>query len=331
MDYQDEIFASYERAREAVDEVIRNPQIYGLPEVSLARVAAGGVVHFVWELNTVGEKFYLKIRGDRFARIPGIKTSPTNIAYEYKALRLLSTALPDHFPHVVHFSAPKALLITKDAIPNGEYLEKLLHTRTVTSELLVQLGKTLSKVHDATRLMSESIRENSDENFYNEKLDHKLRFRDHPVLNKFVQEMVSHEPRQIIIGDPSPKNIGVNDNGARVVFFDLEDVHRGNVVFDVGFFIGHLFLHAYADNQLATGYVERFLQGYGNKGLNSCLVKVIALGVILYRLDSIVPYAIDLNDEKKLLLGRTVETALNTLNFGSVTWRGLIDRVCTGV
>src|SRR5689334_14278767 len=99
MDSKDEVITGYERAREAVNDVLRNPQAYGLPEITMAKVAEGGVVHFVWELNAGGQKFYLKIRGDRFARIPSIKTSQTNIIYEYKALYLLSTVLPAHFPY----------------------------------------------------------------------------------------------------------------------------------------------------------------------------------------------------------------------------------------
>jgi hypothetical protein len=318
---------SFNVASKIVKDVTRHPQKYNLPTIISAKAASGGVVHLVWKLETEKGRFYLKIRGNKFAKIPEIATSPDNIAYEYKALMLLGNLMPDNFPQVVHFDQENAFMITTDAMPQGVSFEALLNAGKVTSSMIENLGKILKAIHEAVTSICESIRENEDKDFFLEKLEHKLAHSNHPILNDIIKELTWHQPRQIIIGDPSPKNIGVNNNGARFIFFDLEDVHRGNVVFDVGFLIGHLILHAYNSEQQAIVRVKSFLNGYGIQRPDNRLIKAIALGTIMYRLNSIVPYSIELSDQQKSKLLQTITAVLMNPDLGSILWHELIPIV----
>jgi hypothetical protein len=315
-------------ANRIANNIIQNPHIYGVPNITSAKVATGGVVHSVWELETEKGKFYLKIRGYRFAKIPEIETYPSNIVYEYKALELLGNLMPDNFPQVAYINPDEGVLIVTDAIPDGESFETLLRGQRVTQEILGTLGETLKKIHNSCKSISKSIRKNEDNEFFQEKLEHKLGYKNNPVLDDIVQEMTFYQPRQIIIGDPSPKNIGVNNNGSLFTFFDLEDVHRGNVVFDVGFLVGHIILHTHNNIQKAVAYVESFLRGYEDRHLETRLVKAIALGAIMYRLDSfVIPYSIDLSDEAKSSMLESMENILLIPDLDSLSWYELVRKI----
>ena len=306
------------------EDVVRHPKNYGLPTITSATPTHGGVVHFVWRLETEEGRFYLKIRGNKFAKIPEITTSPGNIVYEFKALTLLGNLMPNNFPQVIYFDPGRALLITSDAMPDGIGFEALLQSRKVTPDTVQNLGKTLREIHGVASTISQSIRENDDDAFYMQKLSHKLGHSDHPVLSNVIKDLTFNQPRQIILGDPSPKNIGVNNYGTRLVFFDLEDVHQGNMVFDVGFLLGHLILHAYTDEHEAIVHVDSFLNGYRNNYLDNLLLRAIALGTIMYRLNSIVPYSITLSDQQKAGLLQATAATLTIPDLGSLSWPELI-------
>ncbi len=72
--------------------------------------------------------------------------------------------------------------------------------------------------------------------------------------------------------------------------------------------------------QQAVAHVQSFLDGYGDGCLESRLIKAIALGAIMYRLDSVIQYSIDLSDEGKSKILETVERVLSTSDLGSIPW-----------
>lgn len=314
-------------AHRIAEEVLENPSAYRLPKITSTEMVAGGVAHYVYRLNTSQERFYLKIRGACFPSIPEIRTNPSDIAYEHKALTMLGSLLPDHFPKVVFFDPQRALMILTDALPDGNTLEDLLHEKKATPAILKNIGTTLRKIHDSSNSIPGSIREDGDNEFFAIKLQHRFRYRSNPILNDLVDELTNRQPRQIIIGDPAPKNIGVNSGGERLIFFDLEDVHRGNVVSDVGYIAGHLILNAHSSAQRAAVALESFLRGYDDRDLDGRLVKGIALGTMMYRLDSIIPYSIGLSREDELTLLVAVEEALSDHDLSLVSWWDLINSI----
>lgn len=310
-----------------LEAIIRDPGTYGLPIVSGARKINTGVVHHVWELDTAQGKFYLKIRGDRFARVPEIRTEPRNICYEFKATRLLHATLPAVFPRPVYFDEASASLITADVIRDGATLESMLLAGDADTHTVQNLGRSLRFIHHACHGMTESIHENHDRDFFNDKLRHKLGFRSHPILQEVIVELSHCQPRQLIVGDPSPKNIGVSNHGRHIAFFDLEDVHRGNTVFDFGFMLGHLILHGLNDVFYAQSLATGFLQGYGDPTDGGRLAKAIALGTMLYRLHSIIPYCVGFPQEAGRDLSQRVEAMLHEVKNGDISWQSIIARL----
>ena len=85
----------------------------------------GGVAHQVFQIRSGSNKYYLKIRGDKFATIPEITCNPADIAIEHKALIKFNQIAPDNFPQVLSFNENLHYLILSDAIPDGEKMEDL--------------------------------------------------------------------------------------------------------------------------------------------------------------------------------------------------------------
>jgi len=320
------------RADQIVRELSENPSRFGLPEVVSVEIVTGGVAHHVYRIDTREGRFYLKHRGSYFPKIPGIRINPMDIGHEHRALSLLSALLPGCFPRILFYDPERAFMVLADAMPGESAesgtLESLLLKRCVTAATLQRLGELLRRIHDATQRIVEPIRDGGDDEFFALKLQHRFGHRNTPSLKRIINELTYNSPRQIIIGDPSPKNIGVSDAGTRLMFFDLEDVHRGCVLFDVGFCLGHLILHAQSDPQQALAYLEAFSDGYGNRGLSdSELAKAIALGTIIYRLDGMIPYPVPLSPEGRTgLLGRTEATLIFVETY-PMSWEVLVEKL----
>lgn len=309
-----------------IEDIRENPSIYGLPEIAYITMIGGGVAHHVYRIETEKKRFYLKIRGDCFPNIPQIRVHPTEIIYEYKALNLLGSLAPENFPDIIYFNLEQAFIILSDAMPGGVTLEDLLNVKKASSVMLINWGKTLRKIHDVLSSVTESIRENGDNEFFSRKLEHRFGCRNNSILSNLIYELTHQQPRQLILGDTSPKNVGVSDDGKKLVFFDLEDVHRGCVVFDVGYAVGHLLLHNYNNPREAIANIETFFQGYGSSW-ESLLPKVIAFGTMMYRLDSIIPYSISLSNKEKTKLFWAIEKILGTHDLDRVTWEDLVLKI----
>jgi Phosphotransferase enzyme family len=320
------------RARKIASEVAASPSRFGLTKVVSVEVVTGGVAHHVFRINTQEGRFYLKYRGNHFPKITGICIKSTDIAHEHRALSLLSDLIPECFPRVLFFDAERSFMILTDAMPgkgdDSGTLESLLLAHRVDLDTLRRWGRALGKIHGATSSISEPIRAGGDDQFFAKKLQDRFGFKNNPALKAVIRELSGGLPRQIIIGDPSPKNIGVSQVGNKLVFFDLEDVHLGCAVFDAGFCLGHLILHAHREPEYAVASVQAFADGYAAGGLtDSGLAKAIALGTICYRLDGCIPYPVAITPEEKSRLLKGVEAALTSVQTRAVSWDELIDRL----
>jgi len=207
----------------------------------------------------------------------------------------------------------------------GETLDASLRKRSLSLARAERLGETVRRIHQCAASARFSIRGHGDKAFFAAKLNHKLGFGDNPVLHQLIAELSCQQPRQIILGDPSPKNIAIARDSDCFRFFDLEDVHRGNVVFDVGFLAGHFLLHTHDAPERAAQLVERFLRGYGHQVLDARLLKTTALGAVMYRLASpVVPYQTDLSTSMKREFLKAVEKVLGRGDLETLSWRNLV-------
>jgi hypothetical protein len=285
----------------------------GLPAITAVGPVPGGVAHRVFGIDTDDGRFYLKIRGDHFATIPAIACNPEDIAHEYRALTVFGDIAPDHFPKVMSFDAARHYLIVSDVIgPDGIKMESLLSGESpVPDGLYRTYGETVGTVVRAAAAVREPIREGGDDTYYRTVLSHRLGYRNHPVLNRTIARLAELPDRQLIMGDPAPKNIGVRDGGGKLTFFDLETAHLGNPVFDYAYGLAHVALHTADNPDRMMAAAADYLKGYGDAPYDPALARNIVLGVMLYRLNGIIPYPVPLPPDGRQRLETAVLAALD--------------------
>jgi 5-methylthioribose kinase len=132
----------------------------------------------------------------------------------------------------------------------GEYLNwkaELLAGR-VTATVAAQLGNILGRIHSQTALNDElAKRFANDDTFYAIRLEPYLEeaARQHPALSPRLKALIArtqHNPKVLVHGDVSPKNILLGPEGP--VVLDAECAWYGDPAFDVAFCLNHFFLKA---------------------------------------------------------------------------------------
>lgn len=262
---------------------------------------SGGSVHHVYRVDAPHTAYYLKIRGQSFSRVPNVKVDPSDIRYEEKALRLCSTAMPNTFPSVVAYDEARSALLMTDVLQKGgRSLESILDSGDLSLEVAKTVGKTLGQAHIALSRLDEAIRDDGDNKQYERNLRFRLSKFNYPSLDETVT-LLRNQPRQLILGDVCPKNIGVRVDGS-ISFFDLEQVHKGNPVFDLGFLLGHIPLHTQVHSVKNNPIGTAVLQGYldENDIVDADLLTTIASATVLYRLQNdVIPYTCALNEQER--------------------------------
>lgn len=311
-------------------DVVNRSSDYHLPRLTSVEVATGGVIHDVFRLVAdTGERFYLKIRGNRFSSLPQFTCNPHDIIYEYKATVLLHDIAPENTPYPLFFDAERHFMILTDALPNGQTLESLLCTREIRPTILNTIGTTLGFIHEGLKGVREPIRGESENLFLSTKLQQKFGRSNHPILNRLIEELSIQSAHQLIIGDLLPKNIGVNNDGLLITFFDLEDVHLGTIDFELGYLIGHLILHSHNSTE-AIDYISSLLKGYQKDDDQSVnRLKIVALGSVIHRLNSIAPYSLKFLAQEKASIQKRAEEMLNEISYTQISWSDLIQRIKT--
>ncbi len=268
-----------------------------ITDVESIEPVSGGLVHHVFCVHTKDREYYVKLRGDRFAGMPTVESNPQDIRNEAKALRIASDLFPDTFPHVVAKDDSKGLLVISSIMNPEENLLRRLREKTLTADDIVVIGSTLRKIHSSLATVTEPIREDGDEQYYKNNLLYRLGSQNNSALEEVINDL-SKEPRQLILGDLSPKNLGLVDGQLKIC--DLDTVHRGNAKFDVGFFVSHIYTHALESNYPAASLTKRFLESHETDDVEEVQLKRIVLGIMLYRLNNaIVPYPLNITDEEK--------------------------------
>ncbi|MDO8657289.1 MAG: hypothetical protein Q7K55_01010 [Candidatus Levybacteria bacterium] len=285
--------------------------------------ADGGLVHYVYRITTKNKIMFAKHRVSYFAKLPKIQTKPEFIKYEKRALDIFSKLAPEVFPKVLRYFPKKYLLILSDIMPNRKTLEKELNEHSFNKEEAFKLGKLLAEIHIKLSSVKLSIREDGDKEFYKQLLFYRFGYQDIPTLKQVIAELNSLT-KQLIIGDLSPKNIGVSGQG-KFTICDLENVHMGNTASDVGFLACSLIIHTINNYSLAHRLLLNFLQGYNskiNEKTDDSLLKRIIMGISLYRLDNpVIPYDIAITENEKKIKITEIKRALN---LKKISWEELV-------
>lgn len=319
---QSEVFLSEIKLRVQHDPLLKELSIRKI------KIISGGVSHYVFELILEDRtKLYLKKRADHFAQLPQIKSNPEDIKYEYSILVLFQQLMPKYFPEVLIYSTEGNYIVLTDVMPNesDNKLENMFLEEKVTPQIVEMLGETLSEIHVATKKQKKPIREPNDLQHYELKLLHRLGYRNHPILNWAVTELRKIPNKQIILGDVAPKNIGINNDGESCSFFDMEEAHLGDPLFDYAYLLGHIIVHNLGNKRTLSEQIIAFENAYNNKTFDVKLVRVIALGIVLYRLNSIVPYPLTISTNLKRKFESQIERKVLYQDLSSMSWEEIIE------
>lgn len=304
------------------DILTSDPVLRELP-IETTYPVSGGVAHRVYCIECTAEKYFLKIRGDHFAAIPSISCNPSDIVNEYLAIEFFSRAAPDHFPRAITFHPERHYLVVTDVIQDGNKLEDILVGGYRPQGLFRLYGNTLAKIHHATSAMTDPIRVDSDEEYYHTILGHRFGYRHHPILDEAVAQLSRYPARQLILADPAPKNMGIRNDYGLLTFFDLETAHLGNCEFDYAYGLAHSLLHSIPVIESMHDAAQQFIDGYGSVQFDPKLIIQLSLGIILYRLHSIIPYPVALSTIEKREVELHIENMLYQIS-GSESWEEIV-------
>ncbi|MFD7283533.1 phosphotransferase [Streptomyces sp. NPDC059862] len=254
--------------------------------------ATGGNVSHVFRVTGSRRNAIIKIRADRFARIPALRTDPALIADERRALEVYAAAAPGYFPQVLGFHRQAHAMVLTDVFPDGLNYHQHLDQRPATAAEMIRLGGALRTIHHATRQIRTQIRSQGDVWFREHTFDFCLRAREHKALEVACEEMAAQPRQQLILGDLAPKNLSLVSG---VALCDLDNVHRGWPLYDVGYFLAHLLIHHLHQPHDLHTLVPALLTGYHGTDVpdeaEEQLMARVTAGVVLYRLASTtVPY-----------------------------------------
>lgn len=286
----------------------------------------GGLVHYIYQITSAKGIFFVKIRKSYFSALPHIPTKAEYIQYEKKAIEIVSKIEPLLFPKLLAFIPNRNLLILSDIMPDRTTLEMKLNIKTTTEMEMYNLGKTLATIHKKLSQIKKKIRKDRDADFYNHLLFYRFGYHLHPALNELIVKL-EKLPRQLVLGDLSPKNIGVSSNGS-FTFCDLENFHNGNKISDLGFLGGNILIHTINDYSLAKNLLLSLLKGYSSIDkleIEDLTLMKIVLGICLYRLEnSVIPYEIPISQEKRTSKSNSIKKILNRNN---ISWDEVINSI----
>ncbi|MFG2386702.1 phosphotransferase [Streptomyces avermitilis] len=256
----------------------------------------GGNVSHVFRIDGEHRSVILKIRGDRFARIPALRTDPALIGDERRALEIYARTQAAVFPGVLAFHADAHAMILTDVFPDRRNYHQHLNERPATEEEMTRLGTALHGVHASTRSIRSQVRSQGDVWFRHHTFDFCLRATGHPVLAQACEDLTALPGQQLILGDLAPKNLSLA--GGTVAICDLDNIHHGWPLYDVAYVLAHLLIHHLRwpgrlhtlVRALLTAYFGAEPPGQRPPSDDLLTAKVVA-GVILYRLaGTTVPY-----------------------------------------
>ncbi|MFE0063398.1 phosphotransferase [Streptomyces sp. NPDC059003] len=293
------------------------------PILAITRLTGGNVSH-VFRVGGQDGSVIVKIRGSRFARIPALRTNPALIADERRALKLYGATVPHVFPQVLAFHPTAHAMVLSDVFLDQRNYHEHLHQRPATIAEMTRLGGAARSIHHATREARLPRRSPSDERFPPYAVDFCLRSQGHAALDAACEQMTARPDRQLILGDLAPKNLSLA--AGTVAVCDLDNVHRGWPLYDVGYFLAHLLIHHLQRPHHLPVLVPALLQGYlGTQTLQpgeERLMATVTAGVIVYRLaDSPVPYPLV---QPPAVVERCRERVLCLLDSGTVTVDDLV-------
>lgn len=234
-----------------------------------ATTLAGGVSNVVLQVSAGDTVVVVKQARERLRVADDWRADPARSQAEAEALRVLGALTPDAVPHVIDADPDRHTLTISAAPGHWTTWKTELLAGTVRAGVAGELGALLAEWHRSTAgAPLDPLLERTD-------LFDQLRLNPYfgtaatrrPAFATRLADVTAEVRRRrrcLVLGDFSPKNILVGDDGTWVI--DLEVAHRGDPAFDVGFLLCHLIaksVHRTDRNREMLAAAERFLFAYG--------------------------------------------------------------------
>lgn len=252
---------------------------------------SGGSIHHVFRISTDTETYYLKIRGTHYKLNSHVASSPDDIAREAHALEILDSTSLEYFPKLLAYNESLGCALLTSVDRNATIITQSLNSNKLKPEFFYLLGASVARVHNATTEIK--FVHKDDRDFYSSALFNHIESLGYAGLS-WLPTQLKNAHRSFIMGDLSPKNILFNNEHA--YFIDFDKAHIGNVVFELGYVLGHLLLHT-INIPPSPGAVSQFMSGYTSleqhmfEKKDEKLIVGCLLATIIYRINNKwVPY-----------------------------------------
>ena len=233
---------------EAIKKILGNLALAQPDDAITVKALNGGVSSNIFQLNTKHAQYCLKQALPQL-KVAKVWLAPVDRVFaEIDWLQTAATIAPDAVPKILGVDRASKSFVMQYL--GDEYLNwkaELLAGR-IAGKAPTQLGNILGRIHSQTALKADiAKRFANDDTFYAIRLEPYLEeaARQHPELSSRLKALIKrtqHNPKVLVHGDVSPKNIMLGPLGP--VILDAECAWYGDPAFDVAFCLNHFFLKA---------------------------------------------------------------------------------------
>jgi hypothetical protein len=230
----------------------------------------GGVSNVVLLVEQAGRRVVLKQALERLKVADDWTATPTRAHTEATALRFVAKLTPDAVPAVLDDDEVRHTLLIEAAPRSWRTWKDQLIAGQADAGIARWLGVTLRRWHEQTwdgGLPApledlDGFRQLRVQPFFG------VAARRRPDLGPALTDAadaMAERRRCLVMGDFSPKNVLVGDDGGWVI--DFEVAHRGDPAFDVAFLACHLLLksvHLAEHAEVVRSCLTAFLDAYGD-------------------------------------------------------------------
>lgn len=254
---------------EAIKTILSNLGLAQQDDAITVKALTGGVSSNIFQLTTKHAQYCLK------QALPQLKVAKEWLApvdrvfAEIDWLQTAATIAPDAVPQILGVDQASKSFVMQHL--GDEYLnwKTQLLAGKIADKVAAQLGNVLGRIHSQTALKEDiAKRFANDDTFYAIRLEPYLEeaARQHPDLSPRLRALIArtqHNPKVLVHGDVSPKNIMLGPLGP--VILDAECAWYGDPAFDVAFCLNHFFLKAAHMPKAASALLKNaqdFLNAY---------------------------------------------------------------------
>ena len=206
---------------------------------------SGGIINRVSRIEAAEGNLIVKQFLDRMRIDRNIKMSPKSFYYEKYAINYLDGTLHEKITPAVIFSDDETRLICMKDLGEKNRLDLQMISEEFDISIFSKIGRVIADIHNTSFFNKALPILFDNDEFHELKILHRYyKNVNDPSLQAVRDELIRKCRRNritLIHNDLKPNNFFVVDG--RPYLLDYEGVYYGDPAFDVGYFLGHLFLY----------------------------------------------------------------------------------------